>query len=60
MEKIELAANNGDTMGEAVMFVKRIQIKISKEKFELKKTAENRTTSLPILFFREVLKDVNQ
>jgi hypothetical protein len=55
-----LAANNGDTMGEAVMFVKRIQIKISKEKFELKKTAENRTTSSSTIFSSEVLKDANQ
>jgi hypothetical protein len=56
-----LAANNGDMLGEAVISVKKKNSDQDiKEKFDLKEQPENRTTSLSILFFSEVLKDVNQ
>jgi hypothetical protein len=57
-----LAANNGDELGEAVISVQKKMNSDQdiKEKFVLKEQPENRTTSLSILFFSEVLKDVNQ
>jgi hypothetical protein len=57
-----LAANNGDTLGEAVISVKSNEFRSGRqEKFQLKTT--NRKIVLHhhhLSFFSEVLKDANQ
>jgi len=56
-----LAANNGDTLGEAVISVKtKNSDQDSKEEFDLRQQPENRTTSSSTIFSSEVLKDANQ
>jgi hypothetical protein len=61
LKKNELAANNGDTLGEAVISVKRNEFRSGQQrKIHLKKQPENRTTSLSTIFSSEVLKDANQ
>jgi hypothetical protein len=61
IEKNGLAANNGNTLGEAVISVKtKNSDQDSKEKFDLRQQPENRTTSSSAIFSSEVLKDANQ
>jgi hypothetical protein len=62
IEKIGLAANNGDTLGEAVISVKSNEFRSERqEKFQLKTTKKkNCTSSSSLIFFSEVLKDANQ
>jgi hypothetical protein len=56
-----LAANNGDTLGEAVISAKtKNSDQDSKEKFDLRQQLENRTASSSAIFSSEVLKDANQ
>ena len=58
MEKIELAANNGDTLGEAVISVKKkwIQIKTTKKISTQKQQPENRTNIIINHFFQQCSK----
>ena len=56
MEKIELDANNGDTLGEAVIHAIRIIKKISTQKQQ----PENHTNIIITIFSSDVLKDANQ
>jgi hypothetical protein len=61
MEKIELAANNGDTLGEAVISVKRNKFRLGQQrKFQLKNNNQKivQTSSFTI-FSSDVLKDEN-
>jgi hypothetical protein len=61
MEKIELAANNGDTLGEAVISVKRNEFRLGQQrKFQLKNNNQKivQTSSFTI-FSSDVLKDEN-
>jgi hypothetical protein len=61
IKKNGLAANNGDTLGEAVISVKtKNSDQDSKEEFDLRQQPENRTTSSSAIFSSEVLKDANQ
>jgi hypothetical protein len=61
IKKNELAANNGDTLGEAVISVIRNEFRIRQQrKIQLKTTTENCTTSSSTIFSSEVLKDANQ
>ena len=61
IEKNRLAANNGDTLGEAVISVKtKNSDQDSKEEFNLRQQPKNRTTSSSAIFSSEVLKDANQ
>jgi hypothetical protein len=61
IKKIGLAANNGDTLGEAVISIKtKNSDQDNKEEFDLRKQPENHTTSSSTIFSSEVLKDVNQ
>jgi hypothetical protein len=61
IKKNGLAANNGDTLGEAVISVKtKNSDQNSKEKFDLRQQPENCTTSSSAIFSSEVLKDANQ
>ena len=62
IEKIELAANNGDTLGEEVISVKRNKFRLGqKRKIQLKNNNQKivQTSSFTI-FFSDVLEDVNQ
>jgi hypothetical protein len=60
-KKFGLAANNGDTLGEAVISVKaKNSDQDSKEKFDLRQQPENRTTSSFTIFSISVSKDENQ
>ena len=62
MEKCELDANNGDTLVEAVISVKRNKFKLGQQrKFQLKNNNQKivQTSSFTI-FFSDVLKDANQ
>jgi hypothetical protein len=58
IEKIGLAANNGDTLGEAVISAKSNEFRSEcQEKFQLKTTNRKNCTSSPsLIFFSEVLK----
>jgi hypothetical protein len=61
MEKIELAANNGDTLVEAVISVKRNKFRLGQQrKFQLKNNNQKivQTSSFTI-FSSDVLKDEN-
>jgi hypothetical protein len=61
MEKIELAANNGDTLGEAVISVKRNEFRLGQQrKIQLKNNNQKivQTSSFTI-FSSDVLKDEN-
>ena len=61
MEKIELATNNGDTLGEAVISVKRNEFRLGQQKkFQLKTINQKivQTSSFTI-FSSDVLKDEN-
>jgi hypothetical protein len=52
-EKIKLAANNGDTLGEAVIFVKRNEFRSGQQrKIRLKKQPENRTNIIIYYLFQ--------
>jgi hypothetical protein len=56
-----LAANNGDTLGEAIISAKtKNSDQDSKEKFDLRQQPENHTASSSAIFSSEVLKDANQ
>jgi hypothetical protein len=56
-----LAANNGDTLGEAFISVINNEFRIGQQrKIQLERTTKNRTTSLSTIFSSEVLKDANQ
>jgi hypothetical protein len=56
-----LAANNGDTLGEAVISVINNEFRTGQQrKIQLERTTKNRTTSLSTIFSSEVLKDANQ
>ena len=62
MEKIELATNNGDTLVEAVISVKRNKFRLGQQrKFQLKNNNQKivQTSSFTI-FSSNVLKDENQ
>jgi hypothetical protein len=60
-KKNELAANNGDTLGEAVISVINMNSETGQQrKIQLERTTKNRTTSLSTIFSSEVLKDINQ
>ena len=62
LKKIELDANNGDTLGEAVISVKRNEFRLGQQrKAQLKNNNQEivQTSSFTI-FFSDVLKDVNQ
>jgi hypothetical protein len=62
MEKIELAANNGDTLGEAVISIERNKFRLRRQiKFQLKNNHHKivQTSSFTI-FSSDVLKDANQ
>ena len=62
IEKIELAANNGDTLGEAVISVKRNEFRSGQQrKIQLKNNNQKivQTSSLTI-FSSDVSKDANQ
>ena len=61
MEKIELAANNGDTLGEAVISIERNKFRLGQQrKFQLKNNHQKivQTSSFTI-FSSDVLKDAN-
>jgi hypothetical protein len=61
MEKIELAANNGDTLGEAVISIKRKKFRLGQQrKFQLKNNNPKiiQTSSFTI-FSSDVLKNEN-
>jgi hypothetical protein len=61
IKKNGLASNNGDTLGEAVIFVKtKNSDQDNKEEFDLRQQPENRTTLSSAIFSSEVLKDANQ
>jgi hypothetical protein len=61
IKKNGLAANNGDTLGEAVISVKTNEFRLRQQrKIRLKTTTKNRTTSSSAIFSSEVLKDANQ
>jgi hypothetical protein len=61
IKKIGLAANNGDTLGEAVISIKtKNSDQDIKEEFNLRQQPKNRTTSSSSIFSSEVLKDANQ
>jgi hypothetical protein len=56
-----LAANNGDTLGEAVISVISNEFRTGQQrKIQLERTTKNRTTSSSTIFSSEVLKDANQ
>ena len=62
IEKIELAANNGDILGEAFISVKRNKFRLGRQrKIQLKNNNQKivQTSSFTI-FFSDVLKDVNR
>jgi hypothetical protein len=62
IEKIELAANNGDILGEAVISVERNKFRLGQQrKIQLKNNNQKivQTSSFTI-FFSNVLKDANQ
>ena len=61
-QKNGLAANNGDTLGEAVISVKSNEFRSERqEKFQLETTKKkNCTSSSSLIFSSEVLKDANQ
>jgi hypothetical protein len=57
IKKNELAANNGDMLGEAVISVKRKEFRSGHQrKIRLERTTENRTTSSSTIFSSEVFK----
>jgi hypothetical protein len=61
MEKIELAANNGDTLGEEFISVNRNKFRLGQQrKFQLKNNNQKiiQTSSFTI-FSSDVLKDEN-
>jgi hypothetical protein len=54
-KKNELVANNGDTLGEAIISVKKMNSdQDSQEKFNLKEQPENRTASSSTIFSSEI------
>jgi hypothetical protein len=57
-----LAANNGDTLGEAVIFVEKNTFRLGKQrKFQLKNNHQKVVqTSFFTIFSSNVLKDANQ
>ena len=61
MEKIELAANNGDTLGEAVISVERNKFRLGRQrKIQLKNNNQKIVqTSSSTIFSSDVLKDAN-
>jgi hypothetical protein len=58
MEKIELAANNGDTLGEAVISVKRNKFRLGQTKkiSTQKQQSENRTNIIIYHLFQRCFK----
>jgi hypothetical protein len=62
IKKNELAANNGDTLGEAVISVKRNEFRSGQQrKIRLKTTTRKSYQHHHLLsFFSDVLKDANQ
>jgi hypothetical protein len=61
IKKNGLAANNGDTLGEAVISAKtKNSDQDNKEKFDLRQQLENRIASSSTIFSSDVLKDANQ
>ena len=62
LKKIELAANNGDTLGEAVVSVEGNKFRLGRQrKFQLKKQQpENRTNIIIYHLFQRCFKDANQ
>jgi hypothetical protein len=61
-KKNGLAANNGDTLGEAVISVKNNEFRsgLSRKISTQNNKQKNCTSSSSIIFFSEVLKDANQ
>jgi hypothetical protein len=61
IKKNGLAANNGDTLGEAVISVKSNEFRSERQKISTQNNKKkNCTSSSSLIFSSEVLKDANQ